>query len=119
MPRRNLQTTGNRCVVRHVTAVDCEAVSSRGLPMSEDELRRFDELTARATALGWELTLDHTWRYVLRRFDQEIPNVYTASAARLDPVNPNDPLSGLDSVCHMLDQIEVAQQRADPKVAWR
>jgi hypothetical protein len=79
---------------------------------------RFEELRARAEGLGWELKHkdDPTYRpygYVLRPFDAEFANAYTNSAVRLDPEDSENPLSGLDSVSHMLDQIEFAQLR-DP-----
>jgi hypothetical protein len=80
------------------------------------ECARFLELQERAKSLGWEL-IDkdtfHPWGYVLRPFDQAAVNLHTNSAVRLDPEDPSDPLTGLDSVSHMLDQIEFAQLRAE------
>jgi hypothetical protein len=79
------------------------------------ESARFDELRARAEDLGWDLIdkdVYHPWGYVLRPFDQTMVNLCTNSAVRLDPEDPKNPLSGLDSVSHMLDQIEFAQARS-------
>jgi hypothetical protein len=86
--------------------------------MSDDA--RFTELQARAKELGWELTHKddpqyRPWGYVLRPSDEDIANVCTNSAVRLDPEDPNNPLSGLGSVSHMLDQIEFAQLRDSDK----
>jgi hypothetical protein len=79
-----------------------------------EESARFKELQAEAEDLGWEL-IDkdeyHTWGYVLRPIGQDPDkvNLCTNSAVRLDPEDPDNPLTGLDSVSHMLNQIRVAQ----------
>jgi len=78
----------------------------------------FDKLKARASGIGWELHDKdefHPWGYVLRPSDQATVSLHTNSAVRLCPEDPNDPLSGLDSVSHMLDQIEFAQLRDLPR----
>ena len=78
-----------------------------------DERKRLKELKARANGLGWELedkNMNHPWGYVLRPFDEAIVNVCTNSATRLDPADRKNPLSGMDSVSRMLDQIEFAQK---------
>jgi hypothetical protein len=90
------------------------AGNTGGTPTESD---RFLELKARAETLGWELLTEaddpsyHPWAYVLHRFGETTASPYTNSAARLDPVDPANPLTGLDSVSHMLDQIEFAQAR--------
>jgi hypothetical protein len=79
--------------------------------------RRFEELKARANGLGWELhdkDEHHPWGYVLRPLDQETVDLYTNSAVRLDPEDPDNPLTGMDSVSHMLDQIEYAKEHGIP-----
>jgi hypothetical protein len=89
--------------------------------MSE-EYARFEELQARAKGLGWELLHRNDpetgpWGYVLSPLDQDpaTVNVCTTSAARLDPEDPDDPLTGLDTVSHMLDQIEEIQRRQNAR----
>jgi hypothetical protein len=78
-----------------------------------DDTARLNELKNRAKGLGWEL-LDKDvyapWGYVLRKPGQAT-NLYTNSAVRLDPEDPKNPLTGLDSVSHMLDQIKRIQNQ--------
>jgi hypothetical protein len=83
--------------------------------MTDEESARFDELNARANELGWELGRkgeNPPWGYVLYKLDQPA-NPHTASAARLDPEDEDNLLSGLDSVSHMLDQIQFLQEHED------
>jgi hypothetical protein len=56
-------------------------------------------------------------RYVLRPTDSDPATVrlHTNSAVRLCPEDPEDPLCGMDSVRHMLNQIEFAQQHDLPR----
>jgi hypothetical protein len=84
-----------------------------------DDTERFQELKELAKELGWELTDKDDarykpWGYVLRPFDKETVNVCTNSASRLDPEDPDNPLSGMDSVSHMLKQIKFAQEHGIP-----
>lgn len=77
---------------------------------------RFQELKAHAKDLGWELIHRDVpnyrpWGYVLRKIGSTTVDLHTNSAARLDPEDLDDPLTGLDSVSHMLDQIEEIQKR--------
>jgi hypothetical protein len=87
---------------------------------SIDKRACFDELKARANGMGWELHDKddyQPWGYVLRPSDSDPVTVslHTNSAVRLCPEDPKDPLCGLDSVSHMLDQIEFAQIRDLPR----
>jgi hypothetical protein len=77
------------------------------------ERARFDQLKARAKGLGWELidASDDRPFYLLRESDNARSNSLTNWAVRLDPEYPANPLSGLDSVSHMLNQIENVQGR--------
>jgi hypothetical protein len=78
----------------------------------DEDSARFDELEARANELGWELArkgANPPWGYVLYKPGQPA-NPHTASAARLDPDDEDNLLSGLDSVSHMLDQIQFLQE---------
>jgi hypothetical protein len=80
--------------------------------------RRFRTLKARAKALGWEL-IDKTDKnpfYLLAGKDGR-GNPTTHSSVRLYPPYPDDPLSGLDSVSHMLDQIESIQKRGSRQIS--
>jgi hypothetical protein len=83
-----------------------------------EEYARFEGLQARAKGLGWELMHRNDpetgpWGYALRPLDQDLAtvNVCTNSAALLNPEDPGDPLTGLDSVSNMLNQIEKIQHR--------
>ena len=70
--------------------------------------------------MGWELHEKddyHPWGYVLRPSDTNPATVdpRTNSPVRLCPADPEDPLTGLDSVSHMLDGIEFAQKNDLPR----
>ena len=53
------------------------------------------------------------WGYVLRKPGEAV-EVYTNSAVRLDPEERDNPLTGLDSVSNMLDQVERIRKRQAP-----
>ncbi len=87
---------------------------------SIDRRACFHELKVRANGMGWELHEKedhHPWGYVLRPSDSDPATVSlcTNSAVRLCPEDPKHPLSGMDSVSHMLDQIEYAQPNNLPR----
>jgi hypothetical protein len=82
---------------------------------SVDRRACFNGLKARANRIGWELHEKeeyHPWGYVLRPLDSDPKTVSlcTNSAVRLCPEDPEDPLSGMDSVSNMLNGIEYAQE---------
>ena len=87
---------------------------------SIDKRACFDELKARANGMGWELHEKedyHPWGYVLRPFDTDPAKVslHINSAVRLCPEDPEDPLCGMDSVRHMLNQIKFAREHDLPR----
>jgi hypothetical protein len=84
-----------------------------GETMNDDNPGGFEALKGRARRLGWELAGKSDKRpfYLLQEIGKDKANACTNSAVSLYSENPDNPLSGLDSVSHMLDQIEKIQGR--------